>query len=380
MRLPSLLCRWPDFCHHDKTESQWPHSIYLMACNVFRALAMSIQYAYVFGDILARNWLWYPFSIQSSSIQSKFIQISSRNAAHPQLFLKCFRTALRPVDKSEFHHVGRERGLRITHDLIWKPASGICLGICFTFLSEYLNGQHSSSRANLMAAAKILHWGGAISSVKTQAIYLALLGAQGEVQSVELNQFSNLLLGDHAASFTTKYPALLTSLKQWTINPSTRSLRQFLLDDLESKGEPISPELYSLVLELDACWRKKLHPDEKKYCEIHQAIMQTLAESFKLKLVFSMHLEGEAASLVSQLMNLTNGSYTIHLPNHALVCVKTDKEIAILDPVKGLSILSQDRQKEVLTHLLNYYGGNLLNSLKVSGIILPAIQESINAL
>lgn len=365
INVDSPFCREVQPLPSNEVECKGSSSLSAMAWAVFRTLTMSLQYLYIFGDIIARNWLWYP-----SPIQSKFIQVPSRNIAHPQVFLECFKEAFKPLNRNGLHAIGRKWGLRITHDIILKPANGICLGMCFSFLSEYLKGQSFSSQANLIAAAKIMYWGGALSSVKTQAIYLALLGAQGKVQRMEINQFTDLLQGINTAAFPSNHRMLQNSLQKFMKRSVDISLRQFVLDDLEIKGQIIFPELYTLILELDAFWRKKQYPEEKIYSEIHQAIMRTLAECLDLKLASTINISGEVSSLVTQLQNLPIGSYLLHLSNHALAFVKMDKAIALFEPRKGLSILSIEQQNGVLVDLFNHYGGNLLSSLKVSTIYI----------
>lgn len=343
-----------------------------MATTVLKAFAMSVIYAYSFGDIIARNWI-YPWT----PLKSKYIDVPTYNIAAPFAVPACLKTIWNPLTKKQWDKNYHKQGLRLTHSLSWKVSGGICLGISFSFLANYLHSKANFSKETLYTVAKTLRYGGTASSIKTQTIYEALIGSAASLPFEEFCQFKKLIQDD-ATPFKTAYPFLSESINHFRNQQTSQSLRQFVLNELEKNQVSISPTLYTLVLELDACWRKQRYPAEKKYDEIHTSIMQALAEDLNLKITTVTRLEGMLEMIVSQLMNLANGSYLIHLPQHALALVKSDNELALLEPCKGLAVLSSKQQREVLTHLLKYYGSDGSISLKISTLSLALQPESGN--
>lgn len=339
------------------------HPVLDIACGIFQATVMCVQYPIVFASITLRHFRWL-----DSSLAFKYLAVPSRNISRVHVLPKCLSTTLFPVPKSEFRAIGRAQGLRITHDITYRPASGLCLGMSLTFLHEYLQAKNADPTDRLKAAAKILRHGGNETSVKVQAIYEALLGVHGAVHAHEKEFFRKLMQNGVVPAQTTAYPELQASIQAFMLvkdHPGT--LRQYVLDDLENKGLDIDPDLYALILELDSIWHLKHHMGFKNE-SIHYAITQAAADCLKLKLTGMQRLPEEISSASEALKNLATGNYLLQFSNHTIALVKTQDMFALFEPSEGLGPVPLAQQDEAISQLLEFYGSHDSVSLKVISI------------
>lgn len=339
------------------------HSIYHKACAIFRALAMAIQYSLMCLSVTVRHWRWLP-----NAKPLKFQTVPTWNIASLQLLPQCFKTALRPFPKELYRHIGPKQGFRITHDVIYRPASGLCLGMSLTFLSQYLAGKGSSTD-NLLAAARLFRRGGTEMSVRVQAIYDTLMGIQGQVYPQDVHFFAQVLKRIRIDPHLTQKKELLVTIQAFiNLQDPLKSLRQFVLDDLERQGINITPDLYALILELGALWDLRQHPNENKNDAIHNAIIQLVANDLQLEMVDATRLQGKFNVVAEQLRNVAPGNYLIQFPIHTLAFIKSAECTAIWEPNEGLALLAANQQQEALAHLLHYYASHDLVSVKVLSI------------
>ncbi len=337
--------------------------------RIFLAMAMITQYADILASLTIRHWYWF-----SSTLQAEKLILFTRNIASLALLKKCFTTVLHPIPKNSFAHIGRQQGLRITHDIIYRPASGICLGMSLAFLSKYLLANEKDNKA-ILVAAQFIKQDRTETSVKLQALYDALTGIKGSVQAQEIILFRKVLEGGDIPYQATQKQDLLDSLKVFLIvKERPETLRQFVLIDLENKDIEITPDIYALTLELDAFWHLRQHPDEQKNDCIHNAIIQTMANYLDLESTNAKRLHGEIAFVGDQLSQLADGGYLIQFSNHTIALVKTQNHMALMDSNEGMALHSDEDQKDALLHLLRYYASNGLVALKVISL-LPKIER-----
>lgn len=339
-------------------------SIYEVAYAIFRVIAMALQYIVVKASVTFRHWRWFP-----SALPEENLKVASRNIANLSVMQKCLSTAWCPCSKSMYQEIGRAQGLRITSDLIFHPASGLCLGKSFIFLSEYFASEEIEDIDKLVAAAQAVEGDENERSVELQAIYDSLIGIQGTVESNERNFFLKCIQGKRLPLQETSHPELLASIETFlSIEDCSDPFREFVLDDLEEKGVEITVDLYALILELDTLWYLQQHPDVKKNDSTHDAIIQAVAHYLRLESMESVRLIGNISSVRDQLENFEIGSYFIQFPNHTLAFVKGEDHIALFEPNEGLAIFERMDQQEGLSQLLEYYGNCDKVSLKVIAI------------
>lgn len=350
--------------------------LYEIACGVFRLLAMSLQYFDVMFAITIYRWCWF-----SSAIQGKNLTVASRNiVVDIHLLQKCLKTAWSPLAKNIFTPIGLAQGLRITHDIIYRPACGLCLGMSLVFLSNYLSANEVDCSAKLLFAAKVLESGGNEICVKLQAIYEALMGIQGNIKIQEINSFWRLLNGENVNPQDIENEQLFDSIHAFIKNKNCPEiLRDYLFAHLESKRVEITPDIYALILELDSLWYSQNNSESRKNDFVHNAITQAVANCLELEIELKsvVRVEGEVSCVVNELKKLVCGSYLVQFSNHTIALVKTQKDdIAFFDPNEGMAFLdTYDRQKEALLHLLRYYSRNDLVAIKVIPIQLKKVME-----
>lgn len=132
--------------------------LYELACRIFRELALILQYSVVLASVTFSHLPCFP-----SAIPAENLKVASRNIGSLAALKKSFQIAWNPLPKEQF------ATLRILHDIVYKPASGLCLGGSLFFLSLLKEKQ------NLDAATKTFQWGAPETAVKMQALYDALL-------------------------------------------------------------------------------------------------------------------------------------------------------------------------------------------------------------
>jgi hypothetical protein len=325
-----------------------------VVCALFRTIDMSIRYAVGWGSISLRRWCRFP-----SPIQAKHIKVPARNIAHPRALLSCLQTAWRPLSKEQYSTTGHRQGLRVTHDITYQPANGICLGISLSILAYYCTSPKGKGAERLLHAANTLQYGAPEGCERIQALQDALLGVKGRVKNADVQSYFAFVQSKNSkdiapSPFLNSLQAFkLSQVSQENIDNRNQILRKFMLDDLERKGVILTPDLYALVLELDAVWEGK---GIKQYRHIHYAIIETLASFQSLEVKKNQELEGEIPEVRKKLIGLESGAYLIQFFNHSIALIKMDDGMALLDPNAGLALLQTDQQTEALTHLLKYYG------------------------
>lgn len=337
------------------------HVIYHIAYRIFREIWMAVQYVNALTCITLRNWFW-----SYKAIPAKYLVIQTQNIAALQVLKTCFASAWQPFPKERYHLIGRSQGFRVTHDMMYRPASGLCLGMCLTFLAEYFSITEGTDRANLLAAAKVLQSGGNETCVMIQSIYDALMGVQGKFDSQEKLFFLHLLQGAPNIMQETKNKELKESVNLFLgMQDQPQSFRRFILDDLDSKGVQITPELYALTLELDAEWERRLDSSFNKYDCVHQEILNVISGCLNLESANLNRIKGKIPAAEEYLDQLVSGAYLIQFHNHTIALAKGEDCIALFEPKEGLALFKPDDQQEILSQILGYYSTNDLVDLKV---------------
>jgi hypothetical protein len=328
--------------------------IYEIACAIFRVIAMALQYIIVGASVIFRHIGLFP-----SALPLDHIRVSSRNIANLEILPKCLATAWQPESKEIYQEIGREQGLRVTYDLILRPASGICLGKSVTFLSAFVFGEEEDFKANLITAAQAVQGKENEASVRVQAIYDTLLGVQGTLSHEERNFFFQVLQGKNLALQAPFNQPLFETLQNFlSLDENPEELRQFVLKELENQEVEVTPALYRLILELDTLWFLQHHPHERKNDSAHHAIIQAVARYLQLEMTVSTCLNGKISEVLQQLDEYELGSYLIQFSNHSIACVKGADFLALFDPNEGLALFSSSDQEDALLQLLTYYGSD----------------------
>lgn len=336
-------------------------SIYELACSVFRVIAMAFQYVVVRLSAAIRHLRCFP-----SALPYKNLIAFSRNISNLNVLVTCLATAWSPETKAMYQEMGDDQGLRVTHDIILRPANGICLGKSLTFLSEYRIGEEETVITHLKAAAERVENNSNETCVRMQAIYDAFIGFEGQINLHERDLFLHILQKKHISNEAGLNQDLLTSIKSFLAeDEQTETLRQFVFSDLESQGIELSPNLYALVLELDTFWHLQLHPGIRKNASIHLSILQAVAHCLHLETVNTTRLQGSISLVSSQLEQLEEGSYLIQFANHTIACVKEQEYLALFDPNEGLACFDEENQHDGITQLLEFYGCNRSVSLNI---------------
>lgn len=353
---PQEIC-----CDKVKTHCSVP---YERAIAIFRIFAMALQYLVVKLSVTLRHWHWMP-----SALPKNNIKVVSRNIANFSVLQKCLSTAWRPYSKNLYQEMGLTNGLRITHDIIFRPASGLCLGQSFNFLSEYFLSKEVGDVNQFISAAHRVQGNENVLAIELQAIYDGLIAFNGAVQSNERDFFFKILKGKDFISKETSNPELLASLKAFlSIEDRPEPLRQFVLDEMDKKGIEISVDLYALILELDTIWYLQQHPGEYKNDSVHNAIIQTVAHFLQLEMIDMIRLKGSILSVRDQLKGCKAGCYLIQFSNHTVPFVKVHDLIALFEPNEGLALLEEADQEAGLLQFLKHYGRNDQISLRMVSI------------
>jgi len=351
----------------DSSESK---SLYKIVRAIFREIAMALQYTLVLISCTIYHLPFLPSSL------GRTLKVSSRNIAGLNALGHCLATAWHPLPRTLYNDIGRTRGLRVTHDITYQPASGLCLAMSLIFLSKYLLGEEANDTTNLLAAAEVLRTDEKVTSVKLQGIYDALLGINGAIKAEEKDFFCAVLQGRTLVfQLDWKYELLVSIEAFMAVQNHLGTLRQFIFDDLENRNVEITPDIYALTLELDAFWNLQQYPAGKKFDSIHHAIIQTLADELELEMTNATRLQGMVADVEEKLINLALGSYLVQFPNHTIVLVKTKDHLALFDPNEGLGLSPVGQQHEAVAQFLDYYASVDLVSLNVISIEPKAKNE-----
>ncbi|MCE2982052.1 MAG: hypothetical protein LW832_00660 [Parachlamydia sp.] len=308
------------------------------AAKCFDSLAMTLHYAAFLPGCLLHRIFRIPGALPYGAIQ-----MHSFNLASVKTFLVCLQTVWSPKEK--FYEVGSREGLHVSHAITYEPAGGLCVGQSLTFLSNYFKN------GDLIEAAKVLRYGGNKSSVRVQALYEALLGIKGVLHRDELKDQCAYLLNQSHPVRNSKMQECLQAFLQ---SPGFK-LRQFALQWFKERDLTITPSLYKNILELDAFWHSQESPTEKKYDEIHYAIIRSLAEKMDLVADETSRFEGTIENVHAQLLEREEGSWLIHFSNHTVALIQTTDEFAIFDPVQGLAVFTLRQKSGALKRLLDYY-------------------------
>lgn len=346
-----------------------PHTtLYQVACRVFQALYMCFEYFFVVGSSLLHRCFFLPVSVPR-----RYLEVHSFNFARPDLLPLSLKTAMRPIPKSNFEAVRCPYPFQVTHDVIYQPAKGLCMGMCLNFLSLYY-------REGLLFAANELRCGGTETSLKIQALYDAWLGIQGTFDPQERARIVASMKGERVNRDEIQNQELLTSITAFAFDMRNKNFVDFVFDELKSRGVAMSPDLYALVWDLDA-WRSNLgFSNQPNYQMVQNLIGMALCPHLGLEFSGGSRQEGEVglsimpdletnAQGVEFLLNRENGSYLLSFPNHTVVYIKTQDSIAVYDPSIGLAIANDiEDRNELLSHLLNHFSNGLSMSLESTSV------------
>lgn len=339
------------------------NNIYNYAITFFRLMVTAIQYVVVRISIFERKWFWF-----DAAIKKKNLRVPSQNIASLAVLPTCLSSVLWPLHKGHYRHVGLKEGLRIHHDIIYRPASGLCLGMSLTFLSAFLSEKNEEPLSALTKAAMLLQKGGNKTSVAIQALYDALLGVQGTIDAHQRNECRSILRQDSKNLSETVSENQLGEMIKLYMDATDHSegLRHFILDRLEKKSIEITPDLYALVLEVDALWHL-YHPQEiNNNKTIHDAILETISHQLNMEVHSSSLLHGKIPDILENLREMAEGCYLLQFANHAVALVKTEDLMALFVPNEGLGLFDEHHQQEAgLSDLLNYYGRDGLVACEV---------------
>ncbi len=352
--------------------------LYETVCALFRTVILSIQYPVVKLSVTFGHWRWIPSPFRGPiikiprvlfeydwtpfAIPEKNRQVISRNIGNLSSLPTSLSSIWNPFSKSLYEGIGREQGLRITHDITFRPASGLCLGKSFAFLSNYLHSKESHAFTCAILAANAAD---DMKSIEVQAIYDALIGNHGTVQANEKEFFQNLLQGKENCFKKTSQQELFITINSFlNQKQSFKFLREFVLNDLERKGVEITVDLYALILELDTIWSLSNDKDEIKNHSVHLAIVQAIANFLKLEVQRSIPLSGSIISVRDQLKKFQPGAYLIQFFNHSVVFIKNQDHSALFDPNEGLGLFDEADLDQGLLQLLKFYGSGESISLR----------------
>lgn len=340
--LPRRTC--PHFCK----------SFYKIVSAVFRQLAMCFQYVGLFGCIFIRHCRCIPSALPRSKIE-----VFTPNIASLPMLIQSLKTVWHPIPKNQFQEIGTSAGLRVSHDIVYRPASGLCLGMAFTVLSEYFQSKEVDTKERLLASARVLERGGNETSVKVQALYEALIGVEGSIAYSDKVLFSKILKKENIQPSEIKGKEWVRGVKAFFSSSENReSLRQFVLNDLEKRGVEITADLYAPILELDAYWYRKQNPDAYNNDPLHDTIIQTVAKTLQMDIKSSMRIRGGIDKVVDELKSLDEGNYFIQFPQHTILLVKTEEGLALFNATEGMAWIEIKDQEEALVQLLGFYGQN----------------------
>lgn len=161
----SLVVSPQSFLSYPKIWNQSFRVICDIAFKIFHEIAMVLQYFFVASILIYRFVPLIP-----SALPREQLKVRTFNIARLTLLKTCMASVWQPLSKEQFQEVGRLQNLSITRDIIYRPASGLCLGMGLVFLSRILLAKES-----WIEAAKEFEWGGDKTSVKVQALYDTLI-------------------------------------------------------------------------------------------------------------------------------------------------------------------------------------------------------------
>lgn len=327
------------------------NAIYHYAHLIFCLMFTATQYVVVRMSIFERKWFWF-----RHAIKWKNLIVPSQNIASLKVLPTCLSILMHPLPKMNYLHLGIREDLRIVHDIIYRPASGLCLGMSLTFLSSFLSKNEGDALVNLKYAASLLKNGGTETSVEVQALYDALLGLEGKINEREKNECRGLFLENKKLPEADPKNRLYEIIKLYMQETDRPTLRHFVFKHMESHSMDITSDLYALTLELDTLWSHFCHPRINKNTPLHHATIRTVAHKLEMEVVDSCLLHGKIPSILEHLKEMSKGPYLIHFANHAIALVKTQNHTALFVPNEGLALFDEDRQEEGFTDLLNYFG------------------------
>lgn len=286
-----------DFCKVFSSETQ----IALLVRKIFESSYLTFEFSYALSSIALRKFCWFN--------PLKHLEESSWNIGKLSDYHLSISSIWNPLFAEK--EIGIEQGLRVVSPIRY-PSTGLCLGKSLAFLGERKT-----------------------SAARVQGIYNCLLGTQGSIKNEERMFFRKILNQERVEGFQTAFPELLETVQRG----EGRVDRKFVFADLEKKKVPITPNLYSLVLELDG-----------KYDEVHTAIIDATARTVGLKVRKFIHLQGKVEKINSEINTFPEGNYLIQFFNHSIALKIKSNQFFLLDPNHGKSSHPED-----LLNLLTYY-------------------------
>lgn len=337
------------------------HSCLQEMGKITRLALMIIRYLVLFFEVSVKRYCWF-----LSSLPWKFLKLSSVNIAQFSALKICLHSAITPISKHALKRIGRAQGLRATQDLTYLPASGICLGMSLSFLSQLFLQKRGEDP--LIFSAKKMRSGGTEMSVKIQSIYEMLISS-GKVDQELFLSLCRLLQRKEFVEAGCKSTELVQSVKNYLSASQKTNFHTFIFDDLEQNGVKITPSIYALVLELEAALLSSFSPDQGKYDFIHCLIIEAVSDILQLKSAHVMRFQEKVEMVSDKLSHWPEGHFLFHFSNHTVAFVKEKDRVAIFDPKSGLAVASLCDQKELFSHILKFYGDrHQLVNLRISSI------------
>lgn len=240
---------------------------------------------------------------------------------------------IKSLSSSYFSQIGQQTGLRVTAQITSSyQFRGYCLGGTLVMTSCYLR-QHEE----VDVAALNSSYSSSIGNViLLQKLHEQLMGTRGRC-SKKLSQFFGhmLIARNENGAFTplpkkyAKHPdltVLYEAAKDYLTTTAPQcSLKKHVIEFLESKDIFLSPNLYTLVLEICGYNEKIKTPLKHRFHTLQEDVLKELTALcyMSAEVVFSGY--GDTNRIVRSLEELPSGAYHLSFAQHSCAYLKRDE-------------------------------------------------------
>lgn len=224
------------------------------------------------------------------------------------------------VDLSQ---LGRGRGLRVLDSFgSGYEFRGHCFGAAIVLISIYLDSRKFETKHLTRTLKKAKE-----QVITVQKLQGKLAGLEGKCPKKVISQFNRYLLtqGEIGEKFQSEEVQMIyEQFKNFIRSQSEDSLREHLLSGLESRGSPLTKNLYALILEISGSYEKSIKPEAHRFHKLQKDILEEITRLYSLKTEEIASYYGDENQFVETVLNLPEGVYHISFSRHSFVYIKED--------------------------------------------------------
>lgn len=119
-------------------------------------------------------------------------------------------------------------------------------------------------------------------------------------------------------------------IQKWSKDIDQIQLNDPRIDDIRGSlikmNEPLTPNIYATILEVEALYRAKVYPNESCFLQLAKDVLTELCTLVGLRALFASHFCGTEKELRTELDKLPKGVYHVGMKRHAWIFIVADEK------------------------------------------------------